>query len=595
VSRLRLLLAALLLALAPTAPGDAAAPDEASLRCDPGAPPLAGELSLAYSPEAGGRTRVDGRFRAPAPEGGWPGWIHLAGRVDRGEHHVESFRVDWRTEGLAGPLELPFVRLLPPGHYELAITATEAREPAPGRCFATRRKIDVPAGGPTIEPAGEPALRLLPFGDRLLTGKIRFEARLRAGSAAAVAFELDGRRVMTRTRPPWSVELDLGPAPRRHEVAAVALDAAGGELARDTAPVNAGPHRFAVRLSLAGAADGPLEADAAVDLPESAGLARLEFEVDGELRAVLHQPPWRTPLPRPAGGRPPGVRVVAFLAGGGAAEAFRMADGPEFGEQLDVDFVELLATVTDRRGRPVLDLEQGEVTLREDGRVQTLRRFERVEDVPIHAAVMLDLSASMEDDLPAAERAAFFFFQAVLTPRDRVAVITFGDRPRLATRFTGSIEQLAGGLADLEVSDETALHDSLAFALHYFSGLGGKRALILISDGADSASRMTFEEVLDYARRTGVTIYAIGLDVPARPHFPGMTLDRLAAETGGRSFRISETSRLGPIFEAIERELRSQYRLSYQSDAAGGDAFRRIDIDVRRGGVTARAAAGYYP
>lgn len=591
---LRAPLAALLLALVPTALRGAAAP-EAPLRCDADALPLAGELSVAFSPQAGGRTRLDGRFRAPVPPGGRPDWLHVVGQVTRGEHRVESFRVDWRTGDLDGPLEVPFVRLLPTGHYELAITVTAAPDAVPARCFDDRRALDVPTAGPVGEPAGEPALRLLPFPDRLLTGKTRFEAQLRAGSAAAVAFELDGRRVMTRTRSPWSVELDLGPAPRLHEVAAVALDSEGSELARDTAPVNAGPHRFAVRLALSGASDGPLEADAAVDLPEGATLDRVEFEVDEELRVVLHQPPWRTPLPRTAGGRPAGVRAVAFLSGGGAAEAFRLADGAGFGEQLDVDFVELLATVTDRRGRPVLDLEAGEVVVREDGRVQSLRRFERVEDVPIHAAVMLDISASMVDDLPAAERAAFFFFQSVLTPRDRVAVITFGDRPRLATRFTGSIEQLAGGLADLEISDETALHDSIAFALHYFSGLGGKRALVLISDGADSASRMSFEEVLDYARRTGVTIYSIGLDVPAKPHFPGMTLDRLAAETGGRSFRISETSRLGPIFEAIERELRSQYRLSYQSDASGGEAFRRIDIDVRRSGVTARSAAGYYP
>jgi VWFA-related protein len=174
-------------------------------------------------------------------------------------------------------------------------------------------------------------------------------------------------------------------------------------------------------------------------------------------------------------------------------------------------------------------------------------------------------------------------------------VITFADAPHLAVRFTGRLDRLAGGVAHLRADGETALYDSLAYALHYFSGLTGKRAIVLLSDGADSRSRTTFEDVLDYARRTGVAIYTIGLDIPTNPPEPGIVLDRLARETGGRCFRIDRAARLGPVYEQIERELRAQWLLAYQSDAAGGTGFRHVAVRVRRPGCTARTAAGYYP
>jgi len=273
----------------------------------------------------------------------------------------------------------------------------------------------------------------------------------------------------------------------------------------------------------------------------------------------------------------------------------RMIGGGGPGESLDVDFVELYATVLDRGGHPVDDLRPEEVELLEDGRPQALRRFERVGDVPIHAAVMLDTSGSMAERLDAAVAAALRFFEEVLTPSDRAAVITFADAPHLAVRFTGRIDRLAGGLAHLAADGETALYDSLAYALHYFSGLTGKRAIVLLSDGADSRSRTRFEDVLDFARRTGVAIYTIGLDIPSTPPEPGMVLERLARETGGRYFAVQRATSLGSVYERIESELRAQWLLAYQSDAPGGAAFRHVEVRIRRPGCTARTAAGYYP
>ena len=98
----------------------------------------------------------------------------------------------------------------------------------------------------------------------------------------------------------------------------------------------------------------------------------------------------------------------------------------------------------------------------------------------------------------------------------------------------------------------------------------GKRALILLTDGDDSESHFRFEEVLEYARRTGVTIYAIGINVPSQPVDAGVHLDQLARETGGRSFRIRRANELASVYETIRQELRAQYLIAYQSSGSRG-------------------------
>ena len=128
----------------------------------------------------------------------------------------------------------------------------------------------------------------------------------------------------------------------------------------------------------------------------------------------------------------------------------------------------------------------------------------------------------------------------------------------------------------------------------YFAGVKGQRALLLLSDGKDEASRFSFEEMLDYARRAGVGVYVIGLgleDSNARSK-----LGRLADETGARSFFLSDLTKLAAIYSLIEEELRSQYLLTYQSSQTiAGDAFRSIEVKMARRDLTPRTLSGYYP
>ncbi|MEO7795406.1 MAG: VWA domain-containing protein [Thermoanaerobaculia bacterium] len=625
-----------------------------------GAIPLAAEVEIRFAGRNQSRTIVDASvivetaaLRGAPDTTGAPSAVPtmallLDGEVLRGDELFDHFRYRYElaSEQLLSGATLPFAarRYLRPGSYTLVV---RLQEPASGRAFRRELPLEVPPpdtlsaaaaaqqpmtgsgsgagadasavdrhtstpstalartatpGGEAAAPAAarEPSLRLLAPLGQLTLGRMWVEADVRGVVPARVDFTLDGKPLLSKRRAPFSVEIDLGRSPRLRRLEAAAYDLAGEVVAADEVLLNSGPHRFALRLTepqRTPATGMPLEARAEVDVPEGEELDRVEFYLNETRLATLYQPPFAVALATPPIAGLTYLKAVAFLAGsGGATEDVRVLGASASDEAVDVDFVELFAAVLDKRGRPVTDLTADKFRVLEDGKEQAVRRFENIDSLPIHAGVMIDTSASMVEELDDAEAAAHRFFREVLTPIDRAAVITFADAPRLAVRFTGNLELLAGGLAGLQAGGETRFFDSLAFALHYFSGVRGKRALVLLTDGADSESRFRFEEVLEYARRTGVTIYAIGINVPSQPVDAGVHLDQLARETGGRSFRIRRANELASVYETIRQELRSQYLLAYQSSRLDGSTdFREITVEVARPGASARTISGYYP
>jgi Ca-activated chloride channel family protein len=174
--------------------------------------------------------------------------------------------------------------------------------------------------------------------------------------------------------------------------------------------------------------------------------------------------------------------------------------------------------------------------------------------------------------------------------------VTFSDSPVLASKFTNDLTLLAGSLAGLRAERSTALFDCIVFALQYMKGLKGQTALLVISDGGDRASRFSFDDTLELARRSGVAIYTLGIGL-SRLNLEGRTrLGRLAEETGGRAFFPSAGEDLAPLWAAIGEELRTRWLIAYQSTGTGGpDKFRTVDVQVARPGVEVQALRGYYP
>jgi Ca-activated chloride channel family protein len=521
----------------------------------------------------------------------------------------------------AGTIPLVFQRYLRPGSYNLILRIEDT---GGKRFYREQRDLEVPAvemaAAPAPEAGGTPSaaalaeanagavipdeqgIRILRPPPGLLTGKVRLEATTTGEGIARVSFLLNGKTILTKGRPPYSVELNLGDQPRLHSLTAVALDASGKTLAEDEVLLNTGPHRFSVRLvepQPGKSYRASLRAQAQVDLPEGEKLDRVELYLNETLLATLYQPPFVQPILIPQNQDLTYVRAVAYLADGNSSEDTVMVNVPgDFTDQVNVQLVELFTSVVDGRGRPVEGLTKSDFKVYEDGVEQEVRRFELVRDVPIYAGVLLDTSGSMGerngDKLQAAVRGALTFFENVITPKDRAAVITFADEPSLAVRFTNQQEVLAGGLAGLTAEGDTALHDSLIYALYYFGGLKGKRAIILLSDGQDFGSKYGFGEALEYARRSGVAIYAVGIDL--REFETRTKLQKLAEETGGRAFFVNVSGELAKVFEVVEKEVRSQYLLAYQSSNPGQDEkFRAVEVKVARPGLEAKTLRGYYP
>ncbi|HWM95055.1 MAG TPA: VWA domain-containing protein [Thermoanaerobaculia bacterium] len=512
-------------------------------------------------------------------------------------------------------IPLVFQRYLRPGSYSLILRIEDT---GGKRWFREQREIEIPSVESAPAPApslaalaeansdpmlsDEQGIRILAPPPGLLTGKVRLEATISGEGIARVSFLLNGKTILTKAKPPYSVELNVGDQPRIHTLTAVALGANGQKVAEDEVLLNTGPHRFSVRLvepQSGKAYRSSLRAQAQVDVPEGEKLDRVELYLNETLLATLYQPPFVQPVLIPQDQELTYVRAVAYLADGNSSEDTVLVNVPgDFTDQLDVQFVELFTSVVDGRGRPIEGLTREDFTVYEDGVEQEVRRFELVRDVPIYAGVLLDTSGSMGDrggeKLQAAVRGALTFFENVITPKDRAAVITFADEPSLMVRFTNQTEVLAGGLAGLTGEGDTALHDSIVYALYYFGGLKGKRAIILLSDGQDFGSKYDFGEALDYARRSGVAIYTVGIDLK---EFEVRTkLQKLAEETGGRAFFIGVTGELDKVFETVEKELRSQYLLAYQSSNPGrDDKFRAVEVKVSKPGMEAKTVRGYYP
>jgi VWFA-related protein len=446
--------------------------------------------------------------------------------------------------------------------------------------------------------AAERTIRILPTPQELLTGTLRVEAVTTGEEIGRVSFLLDGRPVLAKSHAPYSVELNLGAQPRLHLLKAMALSASGEKLAEDQVVLNAGPHRFSVRLTEPQGGKtyrASLRAQAQVEVPEGETLERVEFFLNDTRVATLFQAPFVQPILIPQSGKLSYVRAVAYLAGGNSAEDGVVINSPDPVERLDLHFVELYTTVVNRRGLTVEGLGRDDFKVYEDGVEQTVRRFELVRDLPIFAAVLLDTSGSMTDQLDKAVNGALSFFQTVIKPRDRAAVITFASQPNLAVRFTNNQEVLAGGLAGLTAGGNTVLYDTVIFTLHYFGGIRGKQAIILLTDGKDEGSRHSYSEALDYARRSLVAFYPVGLGIASQPDIR-LKLQQLAEETGGHSFFIERSSDLASIYKSIEKELRSQYLVAYQSSKPGNDGkFRAVEVKLSRPGLEAKTMRGYYP
>jgi Ca-activated chloride channel homolog len=269
-----------------------------------------------------------------------------------------------------------------------------------------------------------------------------------------------------------------------------------------------------------------------------------------------------------------------------------------------IDIVSLNVTVMNQQSQYVTDLDLTDFSVFEDGVKQDVTFFNRRQQ-PIALSLLLDSSASMEDKLPTLQAAAVNFVRR-LRATDLAQVIDFDSRVEVRQGFTSSHEDLDGAIQQTAAGGSTSLHNAIYIALKELKKIKAvseedvrRQALVVFSDGEDTSSLVSFDEVLDLAKRSETSIYTIalrGADTQTKGFREAEYVMRtLAQETGGRPFFPAKVEDLNGVYAQIADELASQYTLGYTSKNGRRDgAFRRIVVQTSRPGVTPRTKRGYY-
>ena len=523
------------------------------------------------------------RFQQPVPTAGEP--MVLA--IDRGLRSKTSFVVRLKIKDDTGGAEAYVARgfrvpLDPIPEPEIAALPTKAGELVPLKTAA-----------------GADRLLLLPPTDDVLIGLWRADAIVTGDRIQKVAFLVDGKSQLTTSRKPFTAEVRLAHYPVEQTVRAEGYDADGKVVAADEVIVNQPKGAFNVRV--VSPAKGTrvqgtqTTAKAEVVVPDGRRIKAMEFRVNDQMVASLTKPPWQVDVAVPAGDLVY-LTVVAVLDDDTKTEALRYLRAPQYVSEVDVDLVELYAAVTDRSGNLINDLKQDDFEVYEAGKKQELVKFDRVTNLPLTVCMLIDTSGSMESSLATSQKAAVGFLQTVMKPGDKAFAVSFSGRPELEIAPTDDIGAVAAAITGLQAVGETALHDALVHSLYYFRGVKGQRALVLLSDGDDNASYISFKDAMEYASRSGVAVYAIGLNLTFLDTSIKSKLGELANSSGGQAFFTNNAKDLPGIYKQIESELRSRYLLAYNSSEAGSQAgFRPVEIKVKKSGLKARSARGYYP
>jgi len=273
---------------------------------------------------------------------------------------------------------------------------------------------------------------------------------------------------------------------------------------------------------------------------------------------------------------------VAVLADGTTAEDAVTVNVSGYAESIDVELVELYARVVDASGRLVTHLSASDFAVVDGATPREIVRAEYVGRPPLHLGVALDTSASMKEELLDLQSTAQEFLLKAFASEAKAFAVAFDETPRLLHETTTDPGALNARIELLRpAGTTTAIYDALIFALLQFEGAAGKKALVVVSDGDDRSSRYSYTDVVSFARRAGVNVYAIILESnPSVRHDIG----RMATQTGGKAFFIRNTRDLDAIYREIDERLGGQYLLAVRTSGEP----RALDVRVKRGDVEVR-------
>jgi Ca-activated chloride channel family protein len=295
------------------------------------------------------------------------------------------------------------------------------------------------------------------------------------------------------------------------------------------------------------------------------------------------------------------VSLVCFVFFGSAAPCHEAQQPPVF--RSGVDLVTVGVTITDRKGKLITDLTADDFEIYEDGRKQTIRYFAAGEPLAeqagpeLHLGVLLDVSASMGEDIAFTKTASIKFLNRLIDAAD-ITIVDFDTEVRLARFSQNEFPRVVERIRQKKASGFTALYDAIGMYLDGAAGQDGRKVMLLYTDGGDTRSSMPLYELMDLLKASDVTVYAIGMlehQAASTKNEQRRVLQQIAEVTAGEAFFPMSVSDLDSVYDKVVAQVRAQYTLGYQSTNEKTDgAWRKVDVKMVRKDLRARARKGYF-
>ncbi|HYC89254.1 MAG TPA: VWA domain-containing protein [Thermoanaerobaculia bacterium] len=408
-----------------------------------------------------------------------------------------------------------------------------------------------------------------------------------------VEFFVEGKKILARNAPPYRAELDLGKLPKRVEVRAVGYDKAGRYVDADAFIVNERETPLEVKITRTETPDAVSHFKLSVMNPKGTNIRSVTLYAGDQKLIEWDRPPYALDLPTSRLAGVQFVRAAAIDETGYEASDLLFLDGQRYMETMEVNLVELPVSVSDRGGAPIGNLEAANFTVLENAKPMKITNFNFAANLPISVGVLIDHSGSMEKRMDDVKAAAGAFFRRTIKKNDRAFIAAFATDPSRNTPFVSELATLEAQVDAIpKPAGGTALYDSIVTGLYRFRNVQGRKALIVLTDGEDTTSRLAWNDMLAYARASRVPLYFIGIGYS----IGNGAMKTLAAETGGVAYFVRSTKELDATYGQLENDLRSQYLLSYYTESSKNDqAYRSIEVKVDRPDARVRTIRGFIP
>lgn len=408
---------------------------------------------------------------------------------------------------------------------------------------------------------------------------------------ARVTVSVDGQQVAKDLVSPYHVVVDFGPTAVQHKITVTARSPKGKRV-QWAETINRGMLPLGVKVKAIDVAAGLFEAE--VTSPKDDPIAAVQLWDSGHTIATVTEAPYRFTVP-PALLASGFVQVTAKTQSGEEAADFWSASGNVHVAELQVRTVPIFVSVVDRDGNTHDDVDRSQFRIMDGDAEAKIIEFGKAFDQPISIALLLDASASMLYSMKHATKAAAEFVRHALKEGDRCSITAVQEVPRRTVPLTGDHDAVAKAVEAITPKGQTALYDSVASAIRELREEKNRRAIVVLSDGSDTASNWSYSEVEQLAREAGIPIYFIAYESAGASSL--RDIDRLrflAAQTGGFVATATQQNLMAK-YEAIERDLRAQFAITYQvSDLGKSNEWRPVRVTVNSSQLTARTIKGYF-